>query len=82
MVIHSKVVSHSVNSGSPRFPIDFAERGAKTYTAWDTSPWRPVPRHPSAKTNCLFFDSHVTGIETADLVDDLYGEPDCMYDNE
>ena len=52
------------------------------YTAWDTDPWRPVPRHPGKRTHCLFFDGHVDSIVTADLVRDWYGDPGCLMDNQ
>lgn len=26
--------------------------------------------------------SHIDGIETADIVDDLWDEPECIYDND
>jgi prepilin-type N-terminal cleavage/methylation domain-containing protein/prepilin-type processing-associated H-X9-DG protein len=77
-----KETGHSANWAYCRFPIDYGEGGAMTYKGWETSPRRPVPRHPSAKTNCLFFDGHVLNIVTADLVDDLYGDSDCLYDND
>lgn len=74
------------NGSSPtyvRFPHDNhlgEDDGAYTY--WVTSPWRPVPRHPPFNTNCLFLDAHVESIPTRDLVDDLAGEPGCLYDNQ
>lgn len=67
--------------GCTRFPQDNVH-GDKTYVWWDTSPTRPVPRHPGDKTNCAFFDGHVLCLPTRELVDDDYGDPDCLYDNE
>jgi len=66
-----------------RFPHDnhLGEADGK-YTLWVTDPWRPVPRHRPASTNCLFLDGHVAALETRDLVDDLFGEPRCLYDNQ
>jgi prepilin-type processing-associated H-X9-DG protein len=71
----------AVTSGYCRFPMDNVH-GDGAYVAWVTSPWRPAPRHPSKATNCLFFDGHVDSVVTRDLVDDDYGEPNCLYDNE
>lgn len=72
------------NPGCARFPIDMihgAHDGKKLYKWWNTSPNRPVPRHPGDKTNCAFFDGHVEALLTADLCDDDYFDPDCLYDN-
>ena len=52
------------------------------YISYHTNPYRPLPRHPGHKTNCVFFDAHVESIATWDMVDEEYGEPTCMYDNE
>lgn len=67
--------------GCCRLPQDF-NHGAKQYVWWETSPTRPVPRHPGHKTNCVFFDGHVRSILTREIVDDDYGDPDCLYDNQ
>jgi len=65
-----------------RFPHDnhLGQADGK-YTLWVTDPWRPIPVHRPASTNCLFLDGHVEPIVTRDLVDDLFGEPRCLYDN-
>jgi prepilin-type N-terminal cleavage/methylation domain-containing protein/prepilin-type processing-associated H-X9-DG protein len=64
-----------------RFPQDNVH-GEGTYVWWETSPQRPVPRHPGKKTNCVFMDAHVEAIPTWDLVNDDYGDPECLYDAE
>ena len=73
--------SRGVTGGYCRFPLDCVN-GAKAYVYWDSDPWRPVPRHPGKKTNCLFFDGHVDGHATRELVDEDWGEPNCLYDNQ
>jgi hypothetical protein len=30
----------------------------------------------------VFFDGHTEAIATWDLVDEEYGDPNCLYDNE
>ena len=73
------------NPGCARMPIDMnhgAHDGKKEYVWWETSPTRPVPRHPGYKTNCVFFDGHVEGLLTWDIADDDYGDPNCVYDND
>jgi len=64
------------------FPYDNLPGEPGTFPYYRTSPRRPVPRHVGAKTNCMFFDGHVDGIETADIVDDLWDDPGCLYDND
>jgi prepilin-type N-terminal cleavage/methylation domain-containing protein/prepilin-type processing-associated H-X9-DG protein len=64
--------TNPVSEGYVRFSMD---------PSWVTSPWRPVPRHDPKSTNCLFLDSHVESVVTADLTDDLWGQPNCIYDN-
>ena len=51
------------------------------YTLWHTSPRRPFPRH-GTKTDVLFFDGHVEGMETGDIVNFIWDEPGCIYDND
>ena len=68
--------------GVARFPYDNRPGEPGKYKGWRTDPRRPVPRHPGRKTNILCFDWHVEAIETADIVDDLWDEPDCIYDND
>ncbi len=70
------------NSESVRFPYDNRPGDPGTYTLWITSPRRPVPRHIPGKTNCMFFDGHAQSIATADIVDDLWDEAGCLYDND
>ena len=64
------------------FPYDNKPGEPGKFPYYITSPRRPVPRHVGARTNCMFFDNHVDGIETADIVDDLWDEPGCLYDND
>ena len=73
--------ARAVTGGYCRFPLDCVH-GASAYIYWDSDPWRPIPRHPGKKTNCLFFDGHVQDYVTADLVDEDWGEPNCLYDNQ
>ena len=63
-----------------RFPLDTID-GAGYYVSYETDPYRPLPRHPGGKTNCVFFDQHVEAIATWDLVNEEYDDPDCLYDN-
>jgi prepilin-type processing-associated H-X9-DG protein len=69
-------------NGCVRFPYDNRPGEPGDYTVWHTDPRRPVPRHLGKKTNVVFFDGHVAGIATADIVDDLWDEPGCIYDND
>lgn len=71
-------------NGCTRYPYDNKLGEPGNFIWWHQDPRRPFPRHGirSNKTNFMFFDSHVQAIETADVVDDLWGEPDCLYDNE
>ena len=71
----------SNTNGCCRFPYDNTPDHQGDFYPWYNDPRRPVQRH-EAKTNCLFFDGHVEGIETADIVDDLWDEPGCIYDND
>lgn len=86
--IHDDVeswIETAANPGCARMPIDMihgAHDGKSEYVWWETSPSRPFPRHPAYKTNCAFFDGHVEGIVTRDIVDDDYGDPGCIYDND
>ena len=52
------------------------------YTAYDTDPWRAVGRHPPFQCNCAFFDSHIEGLDIEDLYRPLYGETECVMDNQ
>ncbi len=54
----------------------------ESYTAYDSDPWRAVGRHPAHKANCLFFDSRVDPIDIAELYAPMYGEPECLMDNQ
>jgi len=72
------------NPGCCRMPIDMihgAHDGKKEYVWWETSPTRPFPRHPGYQTNSAFFDGHIEGLATQEIVDDDYGDPTCIYDN-
>lgn len=64
------------------FPYDNRPDSHGSYTWYYSCPQGPAPRHPALKSNCLFFDTHVEGIPTADLIDDLWDEPGCLYDND
>jgi len=64
------------------FPYDNRPGEPGSFPYYRTDPRRCVPRHVGAKTNCMFFDNHVEGIETADIVDDIWDEPGCLYDND
>ena len=64
------------------FPYDNRPGQHGRYTWWYNCKDAPAPRHPTLKTNCLFFDAHVLSIDTADLIDDLWDEPACLYDND
>ncbi|MFC1805979.1 type II secretion system protein [Planctomycetota bacterium] len=64
------------------FPYDNKPDQHGKYTWWYDCPQGPIPRHPGLRSICLFFDSHVEGIPTADLIDDLWDEPNCLYDND
>ena len=68
--------------GCVRLPYDnrIGERGK--YTLWHTSPRRPFPRHHGLRTNVAFFDGHVQGMNTHDIVDYVWDEPKCIYDND
>ena len=72
----------SDNSGYVRFPLVDAPLGSERYHWWRTRPWRTVPRHSGQRTNCLFFDGHVTAYPCFDIVNDNWGDPGCLYDNE
>ncbi|HUT35825.1 MAG TPA: prepilin-type N-terminal cleavage/methylation domain-containing protein [Planctomycetota bacterium] len=69
-------------NGCVRFPYDNRPGEPGAFTYWHSDPRRPVPRHLMKKTNCLFFDTHADGIPTADIVDDLWDEAGCVYDND
>ena len=74
--------SGSNSVGRVVFPYDNKPDKHGKYTWYYKCAAGPAPRHPTLKTNCLFFDSHVQGIATADLIDDLWDEPGCLYDND
>jgi len=54
----------------------------ESYTAYDSDPWRAVGRHPASQANCAFFDGHIEGIDIATLYTPLYGETECLLDNQ
>ncbi|HUT35826.1 MAG TPA: type II secretion system protein [Planctomycetota bacterium] len=68
-------------NGCVRFPYDNRPGEPGKYTYWHSDPRRPVPRHLGRKTTVLFFDGHGDGIRTAEIVDDLWDEAGCIYDN-
>jgi len=68
-------------NGCCRFPYDNTPDHEGDFYPWYTDPRRPVERHGKT-TNCMFFDGHVDGIATGDIVDDLWDEPGCLYDND
>ncbi len=70
------------SSGRVVFPYDNRPDEHGDYTWWYRCPAAPAPRHPGYRTMSLFFDNHVQGIPTADLIDDLWDEPGCLYDND
>jgi len=64
------------------FPYDNRPGEPGDYTYYHTGGRRPVPRHTGYITNVLFFDGHVQGIPTEDILDDLWDDPGCIYDND
>ena len=68
--------------GCVRFPYDCKPGNPGNYTLWVTSPRRPFPRHFGGRTVVAFFDNHTESIVTDDIVDDLWDEPGCIYDND
>ena len=74
--------SASNNGGSCFFPYDNTPEQHGTYTWWYKGKTAPAPRHYGFKTTVMFFDAHVEAIETADIIDDFWDEPDCIYDND
>jgi prepilin-type N-terminal cleavage/methylation domain-containing protein/prepilin-type processing-associated H-X9-DG protein len=71
----------SVSGGYIRFPQEEAPIGNSNYPWWGSDPWRPVPRHPQKRANCLFFDGHTEPISIDALVNYNFGDPECLYDN-
>lgn len=71
-------------NGCTRYPYDNKPGHIGEFIWWHKDPRRPFPRHgPGRKrTNCMFFDGHVKAYETTDIVDAMWGEPGCLYDNE
>jgi len=72
----------SNENGCCRFPYDNRPGDDCKFIYWVSDPRRPVPRHMSRKANCMFFDGHVEGIVARDIVDDMWDEPNCIYDND
>ena len=70
------------NGGCVRFPYDNRVGETGKYTLWHTSPRRPFPRHAGGRTSALFIDGHVNTLPTTDIVDHLWDEPGCLYDND
>ena len=77
-------VEKSGNNSSGRvvFPYDNKPGEHGKYTWYYKCPGGPAPRHPPLASVCLFFDGHVKSIPTEDLIDDLWDEPGCLYDND
>ncbi|MFW6164175.1 MAG: hypothetical protein ACODAJ_15515, partial [Planctomycetota bacterium] len=70
------------NTGRVYFPYDNPPGERGTFIWYIRDPRRPVPRHAGARTVCMFFDIHAEAIQTADIIDDMWDEPDCIYDND
>jgi len=69
-------------TGRVYFPYDNPPGGRGNFIYYISDPRRPVPRHVGARTNCMFFDIHVDDYVTHDIIDDLWDEPGCLYDND
>jgi prepilin-type N-terminal cleavage/methylation domain-containing protein len=71
-------------NGCTRYPYDNWPGYIGDFIWWHKDPRRPFPRHggDSTKTSTMFFDGHVEVIETEDIVNDMWGEPKCLYDND
>ena len=75
--------TRTLSGGWVQFPMISAPIGQPSFPYWQNMAHaRPAPRHRGAKTNCLFFDSHTESLHTLDIIDDNYGDPDCLYDNQ
>ena len=74
--------SASNTGGSTFFPYDNKPDDHGSYTWWYKGKTAPIPRHPGKRTGVLFFDGHVEHPETRDIIDDLWDEPGCLYDND
>ncbi|MFW6162653.1 MAG: type II secretion system protein [Planctomycetota bacterium] len=74
--------SASNNGGSCFFPYDNRPDQHGSYSWWYKGKTAPAPRHVGVKTGVLFFDWHVEHYQTADIVDDLWDDPGCIYDND
>ncbi|MFC1805980.1 type II secretion system protein [Planctomycetota bacterium] len=72
----------SNTGGSCFFPYDNKADNHGTYTWWYKGATAPSPRHEGYRTGVLFFDGHVEHIETRDIIDDLWDDPNCIYDND
>ncbi|MFC1805978.1 type II secretion system protein [Planctomycetota bacterium] len=68
--------------GCVRLPYDNRIGEPGKYTLWHTSPRRPFPRHRGLRTVVMFFDGHSENMETRDIVDPIWDEPRCIYDND
>ncbi len=64
------------------FPYDNRPDNHGSYSWWYKGATAPAPRHPGYTTGVLFFDWHVQHIPTADIVDDMWDDPGCIYDND
>jgi len=71
-------------NGCTRYPYDNKPGHIGEFIWWHHDPRRPMPRHGPGmtRTNCMFFDGHVKAYATTDIVDDMWNEPGCLYDND
>ncbi len=69
-------------AGCVRFPYDNEPGKPGKYTWYHKDPRRPVPRHSGSRTVVLFFDGHNETILTTDILDDMWDDPGCIYDND
>lgn len=72
----------SSNGISCYFPYDNKPKKHGKYTWWYKGVTAPAPRHVGFRTTVLFFDGHIEGIRTTDLISHLWDEPGCLYDND
>jgi prepilin-type N-terminal cleavage/methylation domain-containing protein/prepilin-type processing-associated H-X9-DG protein len=79
--VWTEKVGSNVN-GCVRFPYDNKPGEPGEYKWYNKDPRRPFPRHSGRNTVCMFFDGHIETIPTSDILDDLWDEPGCIYDNE
>ena len=74
--------TRTLSGGWVQFPMLNAPIGQPSFPYWQNMGHaRPSARHRGARTNCLFFDNHVEDILTLEIINDNYGDPNCLYDN-